>query len=195
MALLTSLNKETRLQVFDKDWKVVRTLDKVGSQPGEHNDPLGIAVGADRKVYVCDRGNGRVQVFDDNLHHIQSVVPEEGETFSNTLGVACDGSGNLYAADCGANTVYKFDKDGQLVSTVGDSGAHTLQRPRPIGLCVQDEFLYITENTARQVSVYTLDGKYVTSFGQDSLTCPWGIAIDADGFVYVCNPGSYPFVF
>ncbi len=176
--------ESSRLQVFDKDWKVVRTLDKVGSQPGELNGPWGIAVGADRKVYVCDRGNRRVQVLDENLHHIRSVVPKSGETFKYVLGVACDGTGNLYASD--TNTVYKFDKDGQLVSTIGASAA--------AGLCVQDEFLYIAEYAAKQVSVYTLDGKYVTSFGQDSLSCPWGIAIDADGFVCVSDPGSWSVV-
>ncbi len=35
--------------------------------------------------------------------------------------------------------------------------------------------------------MYTLDGKYVTSFGQDSLKGACSIAIDADGFVYVCD--------
>ncbi len=120
----------------------MRTLDVSASQPGELNGPGGIAMGADRKVYVYDRGNDRVHVFDENLHHVQSVVLKDGEKLKKIVGVAaCDGTGNLYAADSAANTVYKFNKDRQLVLTIGDSGAHTL----PTALCVQDGFLYITE--------------------------------------------------
>lgn len=47
----------------------------------------------------------------------------------------------------------------------------------------------------RRVSVYTLDGKYVSSFGQNSLLKPSGIVADIDGFVYVCSDLSYMLVF
>ena len=42
------------------------------------------------------------------------------------------------------------------------------------------------------ISVFTTQGQYVTSFGQKGegkgdFNSPWGVCVDRDGFVYVCD--------
>lgn len=42
------------------------------------------------------------------------------------------------------------------------------------------------------MSVFTTDGAHVTTFGQNGnsegeFDHPWGICVDEDGFVYVCD--------
>ncbi len=34
------------------------------------------------------------------------------------------------------------------------------------------------------------DGQFVTSFGNGHITDPYGVAVDSDGFVYVCSKES-----
>src|SRR6202142_3911877 len=54
-----------RIAKFDKDGRFVKTWGSYGSGPGQFNSPHGIAVDAQGAVYVADRGNKRIQVFDN----------------------------------------------------------------------------------------------------------------------------------
>ena len=59
----------------------------------------------------------------------------------------------------------------------------------PIGVCVDDRYdiVYVVELGNKCVSVFRKDGQFVTSFGKGGLVNPFGVTIDSDGFVYVCN--------
>lgn len=52
-----------RMQVFQPDGTLVRCFGTKGVNPGEFDQPTGVAV-ADDTMYVCDSGHQRVQVFD-----------------------------------------------------------------------------------------------------------------------------------
>jgi DNA-binding beta-propeller fold protein YncE len=54
------------VQKFDKDGNLVTVWGKKGSGEGELNLPHGIATDEQGNVYVADRSNNRVQVFDNN---------------------------------------------------------------------------------------------------------------------------------
>ena len=43
--------------------------------------------------------------------------------------------------------------------------------------------IYVTEGEGGRISVFTLTGEFVTTFGS-SLTDPQGIAIDEDGYIH-----------
>lgn len=53
-----------RVAVFDKNGVFVRAWGKLGTRPGEFSQPHSIAVDSRARVYVADRNNARVQVFD-----------------------------------------------------------------------------------------------------------------------------------
>ena len=61
-----------------------------------------------------------------------------------------------------------------------------------------NDFVYVVENPLSKdenVSVFTKQGSFVTSFGESGkregqFRNPYGITIDGDGFVYVCNYGN-----
>ena len=55
--------------------------------------------------------------------------------------------------------------------------------------------MYITENSNSYnlISVFLTSGEFIHSFGKEKsgrgeLNSPHGIAVDQDGFVFVCNP-------
>ena len=55
--------------------------------------------------------------------------------------------------------------------------------------------VYITEYVSSRVSVFCTSGEFVHSFGKfgagrGELRFPRGIAIDQDGFVFVCDAGN-----
>lgn len=53
-----------RVVVFDKTGKYIRSWGKLGSGPGEFSQPHSIAVDSKDRVYVADRNNVRIQIFD-----------------------------------------------------------------------------------------------------------------------------------
>jgi sugar lactone lactonase YvrE len=56
----------SRVVVFDKAGSFIRTWGKLGNAPGEFNVPHSIALDSRGRVYVADRNNTRIQVFDPN---------------------------------------------------------------------------------------------------------------------------------
>src|SRR2546428_13657762 len=56
----------SRIAKIDKDGNWLRSWGEPGDQPGQFNVPHSIAVDAQNNIYVADRGNHRIQVFDSN---------------------------------------------------------------------------------------------------------------------------------
>ena len=54
----------TRIVRFSKDGKFIKEWGKVGSGPGEFKNPHALAIDSRGRLFVCDRGNVRVQIFD-----------------------------------------------------------------------------------------------------------------------------------
>ena len=55
--------------------------------------------------------------------------------------------------------------------------------------------MYVTEYSNTRVSLFRTSGEFVHSFGKvgsgrGELNSPRGIAVDQDGFVYVCDNGN-----
>jgi DNA-binding beta-propeller fold protein YncE len=55
-----------RIVKFTKDGKFLLEFGKRGTGPGEFGMPHNVAVDAQERVYISDRDNGRVEVFDSN---------------------------------------------------------------------------------------------------------------------------------
>src|SRR5207302_8667678 len=54
----------SRIAKFDKNGKFLKSWGQRGTEPGQFNLPHAIAVDAQNNVYVGDRENKRIQVFD-----------------------------------------------------------------------------------------------------------------------------------
>ena len=138
------------------------------------------------KLYVCDCGNGGVQILNTNLEYLSSFGchGDGDDQFNRPNDIAQDGAGNLYVTNTKSKRVQVFDGKGQFLSTYSKRGAASEQLQYPCGICVNsDQFVYVCEKGSNCVSVFKTSGEFVTSFGQ--FNNPAGILIDDDGFVYV----------
>ena len=59
-------------------------------------------------------------------------------------------------------------------------------------MCVAGQYMYVTDIDLHNVSVFTTEGAYVTSFGHHSIEegcfdCPYALCLDRDGFMYVAD--------
>ena len=89
-----------RVIVFDKSGKKKMEFGKLGTGPGEFDQPHALAVDSKGRLFVGDRNNNRVQIFDTNYKFVA-----EWKQFSRPSGVYIDKNDNIYVADSESGSV------------------------------------------------------------------------------------------
>ena len=81
-----------------------------GTEPGQFNAPLGIAVDASGNVYVADTRNCRVQVFTGTGAFMTQwgALGRSAGQFDTPQGIAVDAAGRVYVADSYNNRIQVF---------------------------------------------------------------------------------------
>jgi sugar lactone lactonase YvrE len=88
----------SRIVKFSKDGKFIKSWGKWGSGPGEFKTPHGIALDSRGRLFVADRGNVRLQIFDQ-----EGKFLDEWKQFSRLSGIYIDKNDVLYGADSESN--------------------------------------------------------------------------------------------
>ncbi len=83
-----------RIIKFTKDGKYVKEWGKIGRGPGEFRTPHSLAFDSRGRLFVADRGNHRIQIFDQ-----EGKVLDTWYQFSRISGLFIDRNDNLYAID------------------------------------------------------------------------------------------------
>jgi sugar lactone lactonase YvrE len=83
-----------RVLKFDKTGKLIKTWGKWGSGDGEFDQPHSIAMDSRGRLFIGDRNNNRVQIFDQDGKFI-----DKWYQFSRPSGVYIDKNDILYVAD------------------------------------------------------------------------------------------------
>ncbi len=140
----------SRVAKFDKNGRWVKSFgvpvppeDRGNPKPGQLNTPHSIAADAKGNIYVADRGNRRIQVFDPDGNHQRTITidvpvppdvqpwmgpkpsPEGAQRQSGAPWAICITPGPtqyLYSADAYPGRIYKLTLDGKVLGTLGTSG-------------------------------------------------------------------------
>lgn len=164
-----------------------------GSGPGELDGPAGLDVnGTTVHLWVADQGNHRVQRWDSVLMTYQAEFGSEGAgvgQFERPMGLVESG-GSVLVADIDLNRVQRFDSaTSAFQAAFGTPGAGTVVFPT--GVAAGPGGLYVTDNLNRALR-FDLAGGPISRFGglgsgPGEFDIPAGIAVAADGTVYVAD--------
>lgn len=158
----------SRVAKFDKDGFFLKSWGTRGTGPGQFNTPHNIGIDRNDNVYVADRGNGRIQVFDTEgtfLREIKinvpmppnakrALLPANGSTTSITHSngspwTICITNGPtqyLYTSDSYPGRIYKLTLDGKVVGTLGSGGRQLGQFNWLHGMaCPSENELYVAD--------------------------------------------------
>lgn len=183
------------------------------------NKPFGVATDAAGNVYVADAGNNQIRMIGTATGIVTTFSGTgiagasniaDSVSFNSPLGVAVDGGGSVYVADYENNQIRKIAQTG-VVSTLAGSGAKgsddgldtaaTFNLPEALAVDAAGN-VYVADNgndlirkvtPAGQVSTFAGSGQPGSSDGTGktaSFNSPFGIAIDANGNLYVADSGN-----
>ena len=138
------------------------------------------------QLYAPDTDSDLVKIFDTDCNVIGTIHTKE--ECHRPYDIA-ESEENLYIAGSSAIAVYTCAPNGTFVRHLNlQPSSVQLQNSR--GLCFDSNgYLFVADLNAG-VYVFKPSGEHVASLGLVSsgvMRCPAGIAIDEDGFVYVCD--------
>ena len=185
-----------KLHKFNKEGTLLKSVGGKGNKSGQFVSPNGNQVRGN-KVFVCDSLNHRIQVFDTELNFLQTFGSKGTKSgrFDFPANVDFDSNGTAYIVDSHNHRIQAMTQGGRSLYTIGKKGRAAGELHKPVCIQVRDQLLYITDEMNNRVSVFRTFGQFVTTFGEDYLQEPEGIAIDEDGFVYVTSHESAVLVF
>jgi sugar lactone lactonase YvrE len=121
-----------RVVKYDKNGRFLKQVgsEKPGSEPSQFNTPHGIAVDLQGNVYVADRANHRIQVFDNNLER-KAIYDNIGDSW--TVCVSPGPHQYLFTSNSNPNgngpgtwditgEIYKMELDGTILGKFGHAG-------------------------------------------------------------------------
>ena len=142
----------SRVAKVDKNGNWVKSWGERGKEPGQFNTPHSIATDAQGNIYVADRGNRRIQVFDGDGKFLRQITidvpvppdaqPAIGKTRRGhdrapaapcapgspwALCITPPPHQVLYSSDAYPGRIYKLTLDGKVLGVLGKSGKQLKQ--------------------------------------------------------------------
>jgi len=167
---------ESRVVKYDRNGRFIKSNGVRGNQTGELNLPHTLALDAQGNVYIGDRSNARVQVWDNDLN-FKSVYDQVGSPWavcispgphqylfvSNSIP---DNGDSRLAAQTGE--IYKMELDGTIVGKFGRAGKALKEFSTVHEIdCRNPNELFLSEITSWRVQKIVLHPQPSTANGRD----------------------------
>lgn len=138
----------SRVAKVDKNGNWLKSWGEPGDKPGQFNTPHSIAADAQGNIYVADRGNRRIQVFDGEGNVLRQITidvpvpadarPAIGNKPTQTTGTMSPGAPwaicitpgpkqVMFVSDAFPGRIYKLSLDGKVLGMFGESGKQLKQ--------------------------------------------------------------------
>ena len=180
-----------KVHKLSQDGRLLQTIENADGKNDHFNRLRGVSVSPEGLVYICDTGNHRVTVYDEEgmfLFAFGSKGSGPG-CFDEPHEVTFSSDGLVYVTDSGNSRVCVLSKEGSFQRDFKTKYAPTFIA------ATSDNHLLITSLFSYTVMVYTLGGQLVHEFGGSGsdpgkFNAPYGICVDDSGAVYVADFGN-----
>ncbi len=216
-----------RIQKFSPDWRFLSSFGSYGDAPGSFNEPYDIAIierqvaslplqvlsrggkGIGYRIFVLDRCNHRIQVFDKNTN-LSGIIGQRGTVIEEDLselfdtppalfslpafefptGIAADADGNIYVADSGNHRIVKLNSEGEILLTFGQKGSGIKEFQYPHDIAIDNNnSIFVSDLNNNRIQAFSPEGNFLFSVDRgrddsDKIPSPAAISIDNRGRLY-----------
>ena len=145
------------------DFPLIAKRGSEGQQIGKFNSPRNLAVSNNGDVYVTDRYNHRVQIFDNSLLHPRSLTqqlieqPKDIKLTADEVYVLCEDN------PC----VHVFSHAGERLRSLISRGDQ-MQVTDPSFFCLDSaENIIISDFVSHRIKIFTKAGNLITTLGEE----------------------------
>jgi sugar lactone lactonase YvrE len=163
-----------------------------GTEAGKLQQPQGVAVDGSGNVWVVDRGNSRVQKFDQSgkfLLQFGGLGSTDGK-FNDPRGIAVSSNGTVWVSDLGNKRVQGFNSKGEFLRKI----THEFVLPYGLATTPGGE-LWVSDPGTNRLYKFNEAGTFLAKAygsaanptGETNLSSPIGLATDSFGNVWVAD--------
>lgn len=183
-------SNQKRISIPDSGYKLL-AYEKIDKFSDILSDPFGITIKKNKYLYIADKGNGKIVVYDFTGNKLK----EFGKgTLTFPRGLDFDKNGFLYVADSN-NKIYKFDSLDNLVTSWGNlnngqGDGEFNGAMRDIAIDQNNNNLIIVDHNNDRIQVFDFTGNFIRKWGSkgegdDQFNYPWGSEVMANGDIIV----------
>jgi len=152
--------RNTRVMKFARDGRFLFQWGTKGSGPGQFDLPHGVALDSRGRVYVADRSNSRVQIFDERGHYLSEW---KSTALGRPYAIALGANGIAFVADGGDQPAAPPDRsamvvvrlDGAVIASIGRYGNYDGQFAMAHSIAVgPDGAVYVGDITGGRVQKF-----------------------------------------
>ena len=199
-------------------YSVITENSKLTESDWSPSDRMRLYIRKDVAEKIWDYGILQTSTIQtDPYEHGRQVIPAQlifgqgGPTagqLSSPHGIAIAPEGSLFVADTNNNRIQHFSTDGQIIKewgsfadiNVGAAPIGTFNQPWALALSPDGKYIYVADTWNHRIQMFTRDGTPIKMWGAplydptttdpDVFWGPRGIAVDAQGRVFVVDTGN-----
>ncbi|KAI6649170.1 PEP-CTERM domain protein [Oopsacas minuta] len=189
-AVYVTLTNQHAIQMYTTEGVFIKQKGREGREDGRLKLPTGIDCDKSRgKVFVCDTGNNRIQIFDKELKFIKVLHKIK---LDRPLDIKVVRYGDFYVLDRSQSCVHLFNSLGELQAEVIDTIFH-INLLNPLYLTISPEdYIILSDYSNHCIHLFSSGGELMWTLGDEGkgkpLEEPRGVACDSRGrLITVCN--------
>lgn len=184
---------------FKKGRPKIKAFGTYGSGKNQYNDPESLTGMTNGNIWVADRGNHRLVEISDKGKYLLSAAEGKGAEYVDVASCGATGTGTVYAVNAATHRVdvVAAEAGGAVRKSIGGptGEAGSLLRPAGIACDPASSQLYVSDEQADRVDIYSTAGIFSGAFGIEGggpgeLRGPAGIAFNSAGAAYVADSAN-----
>jgi hypothetical protein len=153
-------NEITKLDTLGN---VIKTIGGYGWDESLFDEPADIFTNT-LNVWIADKNNHRIQIFDKDLNYLSSIKSNENassESFRYPTGIAVSEQGELFILDSDNTRILKYNIRGEFQLQIGsfESGNFALNNPKTFSI-VGRQKIFVTDS--KELIVFDLFGNGIS---------------------------------